>query len=132
MKLNKDQQWKTVIDALAVALVAIDSPEIRGLRSTIELDFNAAWRDWPQATDYTSVDPNDFYIYAMKSGRRSGAHGAFNWDGELRAQLVGGTDWWAPEEVLDLVAENSRTSAEAWRALARNFASKARDSRAQR
>lgn len=122
MKLNKDQQWKTVIDALAVALVAIGVPHIRKLRSTIELDFNSAWRNWPQSSSYPSINPDHFYVYVMKSARRNGAHGAFTWEGDLTAMLVGGTDWWEPDELLEFIAEHSDTSADAWKSLATSFA----------
>lgn len=126
MKLSKDQQWKTVVDALAVALVTIGNPELHGQKSTIELSFNGAWRGWPQNSNYPSIDPNDFHIYAMKSAGRSGAHGAFQWKKSLNASLMGGTSDWDPSEALDLVAGFTETSAESWENLARDFARRVR------
>lgn len=120
--MNKDQQWKTVIDALAVTLVKIGQAELHGQKATIELSFNAAWRHWAQNADYPSIDPNDFHIYAMRSAGRVVAHGAFEWKKSLIASLVGGTSGWDPAEVLDLVAEFSETPVAAWESLARDFA----------
>lgn len=126
MKQSKDQQRKTVVDALAVALVAIGDPELHGQALTIELSFNGAWRGWPQNTDYPSINANDFRIYAMKSARRVGAHGAFEWKNSLNASLIGGTSEWEPGEVLDLVAGFTVTSAAAWEDLARDFVRRVR------
>lgn len=113
---------KTVVDALAVALVAVGEPELHGQKTDVELSFSGAWRAWPQHRDYPSITPRDFHIYAMKSPRRVGAHGAFEWKKTLNASLVGGTSGWEPEEILSLIAELSGTPAPAWEALARGFA----------
>lgn len=126
MELTKDQQWETVVDALAVALVVIGEPELHGRNADIELSFSGAWRAWPQHPDYPSINPRDFHIYAMKSPRRVGAHGAFEWKSSLNASLVGGTSGWEPEEVLSLVAEFSGTSSAAWEGLARGFPERVR------
>jgi hypothetical protein len=86
--MNKDQQWKTVMQGLALGCLALGVQEFTTDKLGAEFAFAKAWRGWPRSTDFRSVTARDFYIYASKSRRRTGAFAAWDWRGALVPYLT--------------------------------------------
>jgi hypothetical protein len=121
MAVTKSNQWKTVVEGLAVACVAIGATSFPSSKSIGEFAFSYAWRRWAYAGQFPSVDPDDFFIYVGKSAGRVGAKAAFEWERALRPYIFENFAHWGAEEVLDFVAEFSDVPASGWEQLARAF-----------
>ncbi|KRE28270.1 hypothetical protein [Agromyces sp. Soil535] len=122
-RLTKDQQWKTVVEALAVACVAVGGSGMSSSKMNIEFAFSAAWREWPWRSEFPSVSERSAYIYISKSERRNGVIGAFDLGRTMEPYLLESYEWWGAEQALEHIGDRDGPSAEAWRWLGDAFVS---------
>ena len=118
-KLNKDQQWKTVAQGLALGCLHLGADSFRVQKMIAEFAFAHAWRGWSRESEFPSVSPRDFYVYVAKSARRNGVLAQWDWQGDLVPRLS--IDGWGVAESLEVFVENEAVSAAEWVELARDF-----------
>lgn len=125
---SKDQQVRHVVEGLALGVLANGIGAVTSNKMTQELAFNAAWRRWPNADKFPSVDGHDpgnlIWIGIGKSERRRGARAAWA-RGQWSRPYVTHEDW-TVEECLELHADE-RGATSSWIELGRLYLERFRD-----
>jgi hypothetical protein len=118
---TKAQQQTALGEGLALGAVLAGVEGVNGNKTTLELDFRAAWRDWPYASKFPAVkagpSQDDVFRIMGKSANRSTPHVA-EWSGAWPFVPVIIHDWSA-DELADSIHE--QVPAEAWLNLVRDW-----------
>jgi hypothetical protein len=119
---TKDQQVKTVVEALAAATRALGVTGVLNDKLAVEFALGRAWRDWPHGASFPSIAgigaSNLLYRGIHDSARRRLVAAGWHVDQWLTPFLT--QEWWGAADTLDHVATDD-LPAEAWTRLADAF-----------
>jgi hypothetical protein len=120
--VSKATEQAQFSDGLALGALMLGVEAINGNKTTLELDFRAAWRDWPHRSHYPSIKAgpayDDLFSVMSRSATRSSHHIA-EWETWPFVPTL--LFDWTDEELADSI--NDAIPAAAWRALVRDWLS---------
>lgn len=122
MAQSKDQQVKAVVIGMALGVLAQGVDAVTS-KMSLEFAFNHAWRRWPKAGRFSSINGHNpgnlFWIGLSKSEGRKLACAAWDLDRWCSPYIV--YDEWTVEEALELHADDTDVTAQDWIELGRLF-----------
>lgn len=115
--LTKAQQETALGEGLALGAMILGVDAVNGNKTTLELDFRAAWRAWPHSSKLPAIDAgpskDSLFPVLRKSVGRSTHHVA-EWHGTWPFVPVILQDW-TVNELADSIHED--ITADSWRDL---------------
>ncbi len=120
MKTTKAQQHTAVGEGLALGAWMLGVERVNGDKTRLELDFRAAWREWPYAHHFTTVKAGpaqDDVLHILRdSASRRGVVLA-HWEGAWPFVPTLHVEGWDAREVAEKIMDE--VPAQAWADLVR-------------
>ncbi len=106
---TNDQQVQEIVEGLGIGLLTLGVQRVASGKMNLELAFSHAWRAWPHAHAYPSIErapkpDNLFWIGIQKSVRRRRPTVAWTSDADSYVIELVHEDW-TPENAVDLISE---------------------------
>ena len=117
--LTKAAQRRAVHEGLALGALMSGRTEVHGNRSTLEMQFRAAWRDWPHSTRFPHIEAgpahDSVFIHVLGRSPRAQSGSVTHWDGQWPFVAMVKFDGWTHDQLAEVI--DGAVPAEAWKAL---------------